>query len=221
MQQSEVFEFPDDLAELVRFLKELRDRADSAEKMFITALVQLEHTDRWQVHAGGDGTFIHFLKRWNICDASRYDVGKKALTRVEEETTETVGFEAIKVVVRGLPEHSEAQRVAIERLKNSAATMGGKVPERTAESIVKAVRAEYQVAPRKPVVSIVDQLRSQLAEAEEEIRALKQQLRDKDRALKAKDAELAELREKVGDSLDAGGARGKAKGGRSGRRKAA
>src|SRR5690606_27130447 len=142
----------------------------------------------WQVHAGADGTFIHFLKRWNICDAARYDVGKKALTRVEEETVETVGFEAIKVVVRGLPEHSEAQRVAIARVKNSAATMGGKVPERTAESIVKAVRAEYQVAPRKPVVSIVDQLRSQLAEAEEEIRALKQQLRDKDRALKAKDA---------------------------------
>src|SRR5690606_9099310 len=170
-------EFPDDLAELVRFLKELRDRADSAEKMFITALVQLAHTDRWQVHAGGDGTFIHFLKRWNICDASRYDVGKKALTCVEEETVETVGFEAIKVVVCGLPEHSEAQRVAIARLKNSAATMGGKVPERIAESIAKALRAEYQVAPRQAGVSIVDQLGAELAEAEEELRALKQQPR--------------------------------------------
>lgn len=158
--------------------KRLRQRADASEREFMIFLRDGEALPAlWQPHAP---TFDRFLKRYDICEPSRYRNSCKALEILPADVTETIGMHAAVCAV-GVPDDRRDE--VVTEMVATAQQNGVPLSDQTARRIA----ARY-VPPKSRILG----QRSRLVELEEENRKLR-------KALRAKDREIAKLRKQLGE----------------------
>ena len=189
----EVPQLPVALDECIRLARELRDRANLNELVFVKYLMMLEERDEiWHAQADSSGTFVSFLERFHICDPSRYTVGRKAVERFEENRLRQMGVDNARMTIRRCPT-AELQEEAAKRIEASTERNGVAPSARETARICDNVLRENGHKKSRPVVSRLDEL-------EEELRAAHQRIEDLEK-------ENRELRERLGEASPPGGSR--------------
>lgn len=163
--------------------RSLRRKFEQDEARFFLGLVGIEAEHMDIIVNGGHDSFAQYLRRNELCDATRYLSFKAGLRHLEEsEKALELGAPAVMALASirqtgNVPKYEEAVMAwARER--------GGIVPSRqTAAKILRQVDPREEIPKDMKTVSLVAKLRAENQRLRAELAAAEKKIRDLEKAL--------------------------------------
>lgn len=155
--------------ELIRFVSDLRTKADLAEAAFLMALVAIEKTETWKkVCLLGEETFLDWLDKNNICKPARYANFRQATDVLDYRVMNTIGVHAsIRLAAIDDAEKRDAvQLLMLETVRESRRPLSAQTATRKVEQICGSRPRAFTR------MTLVDELKSQLRAAKSKIAEL-------------------------------------------------